>query len=170
MADGNKTGALKTEFVSPETCVFSVSDTGFLRVTLGGRVYPRVVLTRALPFSEPEKYIGISDVDRKEIGMIEDASAFSDEQRRLIENELSLRYYCPEVEEIRSIREKMGHFYFEVLIGGQEKRFTVRDISKSVRTLGQGVEITDMDANRYRIPDLSAIGRKSRRMLEPYIY
>ena len=64
----------------------------------------------------------------------------------------------------------MGHFYFDVMIGEHKKSFTVKDLSKSVRQNGGHVDITDMDGNRYRIPALSEISPKSRRMIEPYLY
>ena len=161
---------LKTEFVSPEDCEFFETEYGFLGVTLRGKTYRRVILTRALPLTAPDEYLCISDVDKNEIGIIKNADDFSAEQQTLIRKELSLRYYCPLISEIIGIKEKMGHFYFDVKIGEQKKSFTVRDISKSVRQLDNGVSIIDMDANRYLIPDFSAIPAKSRRMLEPYLY
>ena len=168
--EAQKTDALRTAFVRPEDCVFFTSDTGFLGVTMNGERHDRVILTRALPFTQPDGYLCISDVNKKELGIIERADAFTEDQQKLIRDELSLRYYCPEVTQILSIKEKMGHFYFEVMIGAQKKSFTVRDISKSIRMHGKEVEITDMDANRYRIRDFAGIPAKSRRMLEPYIY
>lgn len=165
-----KTETLETEFVSPETCVFFEAANGFLGVTLNGTRYGRVILTRALPLSAPDSYISISDVDKNELGIIRSVADFSETQQTLIKNELSVRYYCPVLSGIESIKEKMGHFYFDVTIGGKKKSFTVRDISKSIRMNDKHVDITDMDGNRYRINDLSAIPKKSRRMLEPYIY
>lgn len=170
MTEQTRPETLKTEFVSPESCVFFETEFGFLGVKLGDKTYRRVILTRALPLSAPEQYLCISNVDKKELGIIEREDAFSPEQQALINKELSLRYFCPSITEIRSIKEKMGHFYFEVKIGEQEKSFTVRDISKSVRLHDGDVTITDMDANRYNIPDFASIPRKSRRILEPYIY
>ena len=170
MTEHTKPETLKTEFVSPDSCCFFETEFGFLGVKIGDKTYRRVILTRALPLSAPNRYICISDVDKKEIGIIERADAFSAEQQTLINKELSLRYFCPVITEIISIKEKMGHFYFEVKISNQKKSFTVRDISKSVRLFNGDVTITDMDANRYRIPDFASIPHKSRRILEPYIY
>ncbi len=161
---------LKTEFVSPENCIFFESDFGFLGVKLNGKEYPRVILTRALPLTNPDAFICISDVEKNEIGIIEQTLDFPEEQQIFINKELSLRYFCPSIDEIIRIKEKMGHFYFDVKIGDQEKSFTVRDISKNVRQLGKSVTITDMDANRFLIPDISTIPSKSRRILEPYLY
>ncbi len=64
----------------------------------------------------------------------------------------------------------MGHFYFDVKIGAVQKSFTVKDLSKNVRTHGENIDIIDIDGNRYRIEDLSAIAARARRKLEPYLY
>ena len=161
---------LKTDFVTPENCRFKQSSGGFLSAEISGENHPRVFLSRALPLSKPGCYICITDTDKKELGIIEDIRIFSAEQQALIRAELDMRYYCPVIQSIESIKEKMGQFYFDVTINGKKKSFTVKDISKSIRMNGTDVDITDIDANRYKITDFSAIPAKSRRKLEPYIY
>lgn len=162
--------SLKAEYVSPDNCVFSKNKNGFLAATVNNKVFPRVILTRALPLAMPDSYICISDVDKNEIGIIEHISDFSAEQRVLINDELSQRYYCPVITKIESIKEKMGHFYFDVMIGEFKKSFAVKDISKSIRQHGDAIDLVDIDGNRFRIIDFEAIPSKSRRKLEPYLY
>ncbi len=161
---------LKTEYVSPETCVFSKNANGFLAATINGKEYKRVILTRSLPLSFPSDYICISDVEKNEMGIIEHVSDFSSEQQKLINEELECRYYCPVISSIESIKEKMGHFYFDVTIGEYKKSFTVRDFSKSIRQHDDVIDIIDVDGNRFRITDFAAISAKSRRRIEPYLY
>ncbi|MBO5858893.1 MAG: DUF1854 domain-containing protein [Clostridia bacterium] len=161
---------LKAEYVSPEKCVFSINPNGFLAAEIDGKTYKRVILTRALPLSAPDEYICVSDIEKNEVGVIEKIAAFSPEQQKLINSELSQRYYCPVIEKIESIKEKMGNFYFDVVIGGIKKSFAVKDITKSIRQHGDAIDVTDIDGNRYRITDFDAIEAKSRRKLEPYLY
>lgn len=161
---------LRTEYVSPETCVFSKNANGFLAAAINGKNYKRVILTRTLPLTFPDDYICISDVDKNEVGIIEHTADFSEDQRKLINSELEQRYYCPVVTSIDSIKEKMGHFYFDVSIGDFKKSFTVRDISKSIRQHGDAIDLIDIDGNRFRIVDFASIPAKSRRKLEPYLY
>ena len=162
--------SLKTEYVSPENCVFSRNKNGFLAATVKGKEYSRVILTRALPLAMPDDYICISDIEKNEIGIIEHAKAFPAGQQQLINEDLGQRYYCPVITKIESIKEKMGHFYFDVMIGDFKKSFAVRDISKSIRQHGDAVDLIDIDGNRFRILDFEAIPSKSRRKLEPYLY
>ncbi len=162
--------SLRTEYVSPENCVFGRNKNGFLSATVNGKEYGRVILTRALPLAMPDDYICISDIDKNEIGIIEHTKDFPTEQQQLINEELGQRYYCPVITKIESIKEKMGHFYFDVMIGEFKKSFAVRDISKSIRQHGDAIDLIDIDGNRFRILDFEAIPSKSRRKLEPYLY
>lgn len=161
---------LKTEYVTPEQCVFFASDGGFTGATIHGKTYRRVILKRAMPFAAPEDYICITDTEHNELGIIEHIAAFSASQQDLIHGELRLRYFLPVITDILSIKEKMGHFYFDVSIGDTKKSFTVKDISKNIRMHGDNIDISDVDGNRYRISDFGAISSRSRRKLEPYIY
>lgn len=162
--------SLSTQYVTPENCEFFTGEAGFLGAKINGSTYNRVILKRALPFKAPEDYICITDTEKTELGIIEHVSQFSETQQKLIDKELNLRYFCPVISDILSIKEKMGHFYFDVLIGKTKKSFTVRDISKNVRSHGTNIDITDIDGNRFRITDFKSISSKSRRKLEPYIY
>ncbi|MBR4728161.1 MAG: DUF1854 domain-containing protein [Clostridia bacterium] len=162
--------ALKTAYVTPEDCVFSCGDNGFLSAEINGTVWPRVLLLRSLPLTAPEDYICITDVDRNELGIIEHIGAFAQDQQDLIHAELAQRYFCPCVTEILDIKEKMGNFYFDVMIGDFKRAFTVKDITKSIRQIGGAVILIDLDGNRFRIDDIAAISKKSRRKLEPYLY
>ena len=161
---------LKTEYLTKENCEFFVSAHGFLGAKIKGKEYKRVILARALPLSEPDKFICITDVEKTELGIIEDTAVFAPEQKKLIDAELSQRYFCPVITEIKSIKEKFGNFYFDVMIGDFKKNFTVKNLNKNIRYHGEGFDLIDVDGNRYRIPDFKAISPKSRRNLEPYLY
>ena len=162
--------SLNTEYLHPEECVFYESDAGFIGAEIKGKKYDRVLLKRALPFAAPEDYICVSDIVQNELGIIEHVAAFDEAQQALIRKELSLRYFTPVISDILSIKEKMGHFYFDVKIGSVPKTFTVKDLSKNVRTHDENIDIIDIDGNRYRIVDFSKIAPRARRKLEPYLY
>lgn len=173
MNDGIQTispETLKTEYLGPDKCRFFSSAHGFLGAVINGNEYKRVILSRALPLSQPEKYICIADIDKKELGIIEDVSVFGQEQGDLIRKELSQRYFCPVITKIISVKEKFGNFYFDVMIGDFKKNFTVKNLNKNIRYHGEGFDLIDVDGNRYRIPDFKEISPSSRRKLDPYLY
>lgn len=162
--------SLSTEYLSPESCSFSINPNGFTAAVINGTEYRRVVLTRALPLTGIDSFVCVTDVEGKELGIIEKISAFPEASQKVINAELDRRYYCPTVTKIISIKEKMGHFYFDVMIGDFKKSFTVKDITKNIRSHGSGFDLIDVDGNRYRIVNFEEMPSKSRRCIEPYIY
>lgn len=162
--------ALRLTYLTPADCVFSRNENGFLSAEIRGERYPRVLLLRSLPLTAPADNLCVTDVERRELGILAHLADFSPEQQALMTAELDQRYYCPTLTEILDIKEKMGHFYFDVKIGDFKRAFTVKDIAKSIRQLGPSILLTDIDGNRYRIEDFAAIPKKSRRKLEPYLY
>ena len=162
---------LLMEFTPVDLLDFYRNAQGFLALRTNDKDHPRVQVRRALPFTEPGRYVCVTDMDDNELALIEDIAQLSEPQRELIGEELDLRYYYPVVTDIKSIKEKMGTYYFTVMIGGHEKSAAVKDISKNLRQLGGGrVVLTDVDGNRFLIPDVYALKGKVLRRLEAYLY
>ena len=161
---------LKTEYISPAECEFFDYNGAFLGMRLKGTEYRRVVLTRAMPLNLPDSYVCVTDVDRKELGIIEHVSDFPEDQQALLRQELDRRYFCPDITAITAIKEKMGHFYFDVKVGDYPMSFTIRDLAKNIRCTDEQIILTDVDGNRFMISDVGRIDKKSRSKLEPYLY
>lgn len=162
---------LTLSFLEPEKCSFSFNANGFLVLTLNGESKGRVKLIKSYPYSLNDEYICVHDLDDNEIGIIRDLKALDTASLQNALKELQNRYYCPTVTAVKSIKERMGHFYFETLIDGKEKSFTVRDLTRNLRFSGENtLLIFDVDGNRYIIPEYEKIEQKSRRLLEPYLY
>lgn len=161
---------LKSQYVNPKTCRFFNAGTGIIGADIDGTEYRRVILTRSLPLTDPESYICITNTEKKELGIIEHISDFDADQIEIIRSELNQRYFSPVLSEITSIKEKFGNFYIDAKVGNFEKRFTVKDLNKSIRYHGKGFDIIDIDGNRFRIEDYDRFPAKSRRKLEPYLY
>ncbi len=167
----NKTNKLSVDFLNPEKCSFSFNKNNFLIMTLNGENMGRVKLIRTYPYSLTDQYICVHDLDDREIGIIKTLNSLDDASKCACNKELENRYYCPTVTNIKSIKERMGHFYFETVIDGKEKKFTVRDITRNLRYASDNtLLIFDMDGNRYIIPEFEKIEEKSKRLLEPYLY
>ncbi|MDR0531446.1 MAG: DUF1854 domain-containing protein [Oscillospiraceae bacterium] len=162
---------LRMEFVPVGACRFYRNARGFLGLELDGRDYRRVSLRRALPFTAPERYICVADMEDKEIAVIESIEAFDESQQALLREELGIRYFYPVVTAVKSVKEKMGSYYLQISVGAHEMNIAVKDISKNIRQMeANRLIVTDVDGNRYLIPDVYAISKKNLRMLEPYLY
>lgn len=166
-----ETNGAETVYLNPQNCEFYNNKNGFLALTLDGKVYKRVKLTRALPITNPDIFVCVCDNDNKEIGIIKNLNEFAPEIRRLLDRELDGRYYCPVVSDVKSVKEKMGYFYFDVFIGEHKKSFAIKDITKNIKQLDdKRIMFTDVDGNRFIVPDIMSINKKSRRRIEPFLY
>ncbi len=165
------TDKLSIEFLNPADCVFSFNNNGFLVLTLQGNAMGRVKLIRTYPYTLTDEYICVHDLEDKEIGIIRNLNDMDAASCENAKRELDNRYYCPTVTAIKSVKERMGHFYFQTVVDGKEKNFTVRDITRNMRFAnGDTLLIFDMDGNRYVIPNFEKTEPKSKRLLEPYLY
>lgn len=162
---------LSVEFLNPEECSFKFNDNGFLILTLKGEAKGRVKLIRSYPYTLKEEYICVHDLENTEIGIVRSLDELDTVSYEACVKELDSRYYCPTISSVKTIKERMGHFYFETVIDGKDKSFTVRDLTRNLRFSSENtLLIFDVDGNRYVIPDYEKIEQKSRRLLEPYLY
>lgn len=156
--------------LNPENCQFRLNDNGFLLATVEGKDVGRVKIVCSRPLTQPMDYVSVMSMEDEEYGIIPSVNLFDGEQKALIEENIRQRYFCPTITEILSIKDKMGNFYFDVLIQGHKKNFLVRDLTKNIRQYGNSIMIIDTDGNRYRMDDLDNVPKKSRRKLQPYLY
>jgi len=171
MITQEKEQGLTAAFTPAADCRFYRNDRGFLGLELKDTDHKRVQLSRALPFSDPEQYICVADMEGKEIAVLESLAEFDGAQRELLEAELDIRYFYPIVTQVKSIKEKMGSYYLDLAIGAYKKTIAIKDISKNLKQLGGGrIVLTDVDGNRFMIPDVYQIQKKSLQALEPYLY
>lgn len=162
---------LSIEFLNPEECSFEFNSNGFLVFTLDNECKGRVKLIRSYPYTLKEEYICVQNLENEEIGIIRSIKDLDESSYSSCSKELENRYYCPCVTSVKSIKERMGHFYFETIIDGKDKSFTVRDLTRNLRFSSENtLLIFDVDGNRYIIPEYEKIEQKSRRLLEPYLY
>jgi len=157
---------------------FYVAESGFTGLKYGEEDHKHVTLKRALPVGQPMEYISVADKENKEIGILKSVDDLNKDQYEIVVNELNKRYYCPEVLEVKSVKDKLGYVYMEFIISTSnrtdetyKKSCAVKDVNKNIRMLSEkSLIIFDVDGNRYIINDLSAIDKNSIRKLEPYLF
>ena len=138
-----------------------------VRLTLDDdRSWIEVRIARALPFSDPDHYIGLRDGKDKDIGLIVNPAEMDPGAQTIIEQELSLRYFTPRIERVVSVKEEMGAVSWEVETDRGARRFVVRNLRDSTFPLGPNrLMMTDTDGNRYEFPDVTAVGTKAYQVL-----
>jgi len=148
---------------------------GFTGLRYDGKDYKRIQLRRALPVQNPSEYISVADRENKEIAIIRALTDLKDDQLRIVSDELNRRYYCPEILEIKSVRDKLGYVYMEMVVyaGGErhERNAAINDVNKNIRLLDANrLIVFDVDGNRFMVNSLDKLDKKSLKRLEPYMF
>ena len=154
---------------------FYKTDGGFTGLRYKGKTIPRVSFRRALPIGKPDSYISVADDENKEIGIIRDIGDLSHTQRDVVREDLAKRYFCPSVQSVKSVKDKMGYVYMELILTGAgttyEKSCAINDVNRNIRMIdGSRLLIFDVDGNRYIIENIQALDKKSMSRLEPYMF
>ncbi len=135
------------------------SDTTVRATIDGDRSWRDVRIARAFPLSDPDQFVGLRDGDDKDIGILESLSGLDAESRTVVDEELARRYFTPQITRVHSVSEEFGVVTWDVETTKGRRRFLVRNLKDSTFTLGPSrVMMTDVDSNRYEIPDAYALG------------
>ncbi len=170
---------IKIRYLDDSNAVFTEHD-GFLSLKttypndegiMEEQTYERIFLHSAFPFDMPHSYISVLDKDQKEIGMIRELSALSEETQKILLGELGRKYYAPRIKKILSVKERYGFSYWRVdLENTNDFSFTVQDTYRSMLKIdSEHVFIVDVDGNRYEIPSVEALDRASYKKIELYL-
>lgn len=163
---------LKLRYIRGDNAEFKRTDGGFVSVRIGEEFYPRVQVVRMFPFSDPEKYISIRTPDEhsKEIGIIEDMKDVTKETAQMLTEQLNLRYFTPIITKIVNIKEEYGYAYFEVVTDRGACRFTINMGGHAVVHLSETrILISDIDENRFEIPDIMKLSAKELKKLDLFL-
>ena len=82
--------------------------------------------------------------------------------RAIVDDELSRRYLTSIVLNINSARNEFGTSYWEVETDRGRREFVVQNVAENARWFGgKRLLITDVDGNRFEIPNLDRLDRAS---------
>ena len=185
-------------YLTPENIRFAKSANGFISAAAtapnplkDGEVeameLERVFLHRAFPFGDPDLYISVQAIfhkdgkthdedgkrikgDMKEVGMIGNIADFDPETQEILRAELGRKYYCPTIKTISSIKERYGYSYWVVDTDMGDISFGVYDTFRSIQRISDDrLVINDIDGNKYDIPSLEALDKRSFKKIELYL-
>ena len=159
-------------YLTKENAVFARTGGGFISLEFDGKKWERVQVIRLFPFTEPDQFISIRTVEErsKEIGVIEDMKKVSKETRKMLEEQLKLRFFTPLIQKVLDIKDEYGYAYFHVMTDRGECRFTINMGGNAVvRLTDTRLLITDLDENRFEIPDVLQLSQKEQRKLDLFL-
>jgi hypothetical protein len=134
-----------------------------LRLTIeGDRSYLRVKVVRAAPLSHPDRFVCLLDSKDEEICMIDNLEEVDEGMRALLEEELDRRYLTSVIERVDSVRNEFGTSYWDVQTHRGRREFVVQNVSENAQWLGDHrLLLIDVDGNRFEIPALDQLDRRS---------
>ena len=163
---------MQMRFLTTENAIFTRTEGGFLSLKTEDKDYPRVGVYLTFPLTMPEEFISIREADEKakEIGLIEKLSGLSKEQQEMIRDQIRLRYFMPVITKVLDVKDEYGFAYWHVMTNFGVCRFTTHMSGDAVITLGESrLLITDIDGNRYDIPDFYQLGVMERKKLDLFM-
>lgn len=166
--------------LTPENARFLRSKGGMISLELDGpeghETFERVIVLRSFPITAPDEFLSVREPSTKkkgrgaELGMIRRLSDFDAETQALINEEMALRYFTPEIRRILSVKEKFGYSYWEAETTAGKVSFILNNPFGSIRVLeDKRVYISDMDGNSFVIPRPDELDRASYRRIEIYM-
>lgn len=125
---------------------------------------------RLFPLSGLEKYITLLDGEGIERAIIRDLNTLPLVEREIIEGCLEEYYLIPKVTKINECREKYGVLSIDVETDRGPALIEIRNILHGVKLLyGIRVLLRDTNDNRYEIPDLRLLDKRSRQMIDMFL-
>lgn len=167
--------------LTPDNANFSRSAGDLISLDVKGdsgetEHFERVVPVRAFPITDPEEFISIKEPDSKEkgkgaeIGMVRRLSDFDEATVALLREELSRRYFTPEIKKITGVKEKFGYSYWDAETSAGKVSFVMTNVSSNIRMLEDGrVFIHDIDGNCFCISDPAKLDKASFKKIEIYL-
>ncbi|MDR1927568.1 MAG: DUF1854 domain-containing protein [Oscillospiraceae bacterium] len=123
---------------------------------------------RLFPVSGLDKYITLLDSEGVEQAIVRDISRLLPESREVLAHSLAEYYMIPRIVRFVKMSENFKIWMWTVDTDRGRYTFEVRNHAVSVKPLYDGrVLIKDANDNRYEIPDVYAMDKRSQRMILP---
>lgn len=158
-------------YIDSNTARFSPKDITLVDVELyDGRVFENLEPRRLFPITGLRKYITLLDSEGVERAIIRDLDALTPADRKLIESCLDQYYLIPKVTRIIDCKEKYGQLVIETETDKGPATIEIRNILHGLKLMyNTRVLFRDNNDNRYEIPDIHRIDKRSRRLIETFL-
>jgi len=135
-----------------------------------GRKFENLEPRRLFPLSGLMKYITLLDEEGIEQAIIRDLETIPKQDREIIESCLTEFYLIPKVTKINSCIEKYGVLTIDVETDRGPAKIEIRNVLHGLKLLyGTRVLMRDTNDNRYEIPDLRQLDKRSRMQIDAFL-
>ena len=153
--------------------VFELQRNAFGKLLLtnaAGYCFEGVLPVRAFPIQAPQQFVSLVDTEGHEVAWIDDVQALPEPARSLIEAELAVREFMPEVEEILSVSSFSTPSTWRVATNRGVAEFVLRG-DEDLRRVGKdnALLIADVHGIQYLVRDQLALNAHSRKILDRFL-
>ena len=135
-----------------------------------GEKYTGVELRRMFPITGLTKYIALVDSEGEQIAVIRDLNDLMPESKAVAEKCLEEYYMIPRITRFIKMSEKFKIWMWTAETDKGVYTLKIRNHITAVKPLYDGrVLIKDANDNRYEIPDVKELDKKSLKMILPKI-
>jgi hypothetical protein len=134
-----------------------------------GRAYEGVVPVRAFPLHAPEQFVAFMSVEGKEVAWVDELSACSQDMRDLITQEIASREMMPTIERIVSVSTLSTPSTWDIVTDRGATKLILKGEEDIRRLTGSTLIITDSHGLRFILPDMQALDKNSRRILDRFL-
>ncbi len=133
-----------------------------------GEKFYELELHRMFPITGLTKYIALMDSEGNEIAVIRDINDLMPESREVVENCLREYYMIPRITKFIKMSEKFKIWMWTVETDKGICIFEIRNHLTAIKPLYDGrVLIKDANDNRYEIPDVNVLDKRSKKLILP---
>ena len=134
-----------------------------------GELHEGVVPVRAFPLASHDEGISLVSTEGHELVWIEQLQALPRETRALLQAELALRDFVPEITQLMSVSSFGTPSLWTVRTDRGETTFVLRGEEDIRRLAGSALLIASGDGVQFSIADMKTLDRASRRLLERFL-
>ena len=157
-------------FLDPDAIRLERRDDQPPTLSIAGDLFFNVRIRQAFPLSLESRYITFFDQDDEYLGLVADPEACDEDTSRIIRDEIEWRYFRPRITRVVEMEGRGGTSLFSVETDRGDVKIPMRDLREGMMELSPGrILITDEHGNRYEIPDLDGLDRRSRRLIRRLI-
>jgi hypothetical protein len=166
-SESDLANAAKIKYLLPDNTTFTKTEGNMLAVKVDGEEHPSVYVHCSFPHKDKRIYLSVRTIENKEIGVVRSLDDFSKETADLLEEQVNIRYFAPEITKVVKVKEEFGYSYWEAETTAGLCRFTVRGGGGNVKLVSDHrLLITDVDGNRFIIARVDQLSDKEYRMVE----
>lgn len=151
---------------------FQLSRDAFGQLVLtdaAGLAHTGVTPVRAFPIAAPQSGISLVSAEGHELAWIEQLDTLPAALLPLVQEELALREFMPEIQRLESVSTFATPSQWTVLTDRGLTEFVLRGEEDIRRLSGPALLIADSNGIQYLIRDLGTLDRHSRRLLDRFL-